>query len=810
MKAKNKLKKAFTLIELVVVIAVIAILAGVSVAAYFGVTESAKKSNVESLTKQVKDLYTLYRVEKPYVNDSYNSLLDYGREFIDEYLPIQGIDKNYVNFTYLNKVDSNGLNKTNDLVSLFTDDNQTNNNSDDNNKDLIFFITDKYTSYFIVDGESTSLLYNTYEDNTIYSNIDESVENLSTDSSINSLYSNLDETLKNNLIFGYDENNEYQPKVIYVEYKDTIYSLYNGQSLKEVTKDEALNSSVNVSDDNDNISINTPSFMLNGVKYDGNQSVNVLPNEADKEHPIPIEIEIPNEGKEQNLVNFEYLLQNVYFNDDHTDINFYCNFEEIKSILELKQNETKEIDLFVGKGAKFNGTYTLNKNVTLRVLGDVDKLETSEGKGYKSLPAESNNNSNLTIKSGSTLTILGSVYVGSNFSATGTGSPSTFRNIGTITIENDATLNFAGENSDDDVEFINYGKVVGKGLLNINSRGYFRQTLLIYDWLGGAVASGYANSDIFPFNKYRLNGVDCRLRVNAGAQQDFDAFLTVGGAFLTLRMPYVYGTSYTIKKNDPPSEGFDSTLGGLVDILAKLKANGLFNLSSGYIEYTFEEPDPSLNELYPSTNYGKRTIMNINGEMADSKIEDVGGKFMGFGIELKFSSGFPIYNMGIVANKGSTISLNNNAYKILPGSYVKIFESTLNIGTKVLFYDRFNFVKESGQQDYKWVFIWIKDGNLKLNDWNKRKNISENVVPAYMNVDSDSIINVSNGGVFAGCYVGEIPSGITMETVTLNETTKIIYNKYNGEIVGDAAQFTEDLSELAIDNPALESRQITL
>lgn len=215
MKVKNKLKKVFTLIELVVVIAVIAVLAGVSVAAYFGVTESAKKSNVESLTKQVKDLYTLYRVEKPYVNDSYNSLLDYGREFIDEYLPNQGIDKNYVNFTYLNKVDSNGLNKTNDLVSLFTDDNQTNNNSDDNNKDLIFFITDKYTSYFIVDGESTSLLYNTYEDNTIYSNIDESVENLSTDSSINSLYSNLDESLKSNLIFGYDENNEYQPKVIY-------------------------------------------------------------------------------------------------------------------------------------------------------------------------------------------------------------------------------------------------------------------------------------------------------------------------------------------------------------------------------------------------------------------------------------------------------------------------------------------------------------------------------------------------------------------------------------------------------------------
>lgn len=575
-----------------------------------------------------------------------------------------------------------------------------------------------------------------------------------------------------------------------------------------------MNSSVNVS--NGNISINTPSFVLNDIKYEGNQSVNVLPNEADKELPIKIEIKIPNEGKEQNLVNFEYLLQNVYFNDEYTNINFYGNFEEIKSILDLEQNKTKEMDLFVGKDAKFNGIYTLNENVTLKVLGNVDNLGTYVGKGYKDLPAESNNNSNLTIQSGSTLNILGFVYVGSNFSVTGTGSPSTFRNIGTITIENDATLNFAGNNSDDKVvDFINYGKVVGEGLLNINSRGYFRQTLLIYDWLGGAIASGYANSDIFPFNKYRLNGVDCRLRVNAGAQQDFDAFLTVGGAFLTLRMPYVYGTNYIIREDDPSSEGFDSTLGGLVDILAKLKANGLFNLSSGYIEYTFEEPDPSLNELYPSANYGKRTIMNINGVMVDSKIEDVGGEFMGIGIVLKFSSGFPIYNMGIVANKSSTISLNYNAYKILPGSYVKTLESTLNIETKVLFYDKFNFVNESGTQNYvyklSWSgFDWKKDGNLKSNDWYKMKNISENVVPAYMSVDSDSIIEVSNGGVFAGCYIGEKPSGITNETVTLNETTKIIYNQYNGDIVGDMAQLTEDPSELAVINPALESRQITL
>ena len=47
MKLFKKAKKGFTLVELVVVIAVIAILAGVSVGAYFGITESAKVSQAE-------------------------------------------------------------------------------------------------------------------------------------------------------------------------------------------------------------------------------------------------------------------------------------------------------------------------------------------------------------------------------------------------------------------------------------------------------------------------------------------------------------------------------------------------------------------------------------------------------------------------------------------------------------------------------------------------------------------------------------------------------------------------------------------
>ena len=53
MKIFKKMKKGFTLVELVVVIAVIAILAGVSVGAYFGITDSANNSKLQQEAKTV-------------------------------------------------------------------------------------------------------------------------------------------------------------------------------------------------------------------------------------------------------------------------------------------------------------------------------------------------------------------------------------------------------------------------------------------------------------------------------------------------------------------------------------------------------------------------------------------------------------------------------------------------------------------------------------------------------------------------------------------------------------------------------------
>lgn len=79
MKIFKKAKRGFTLVELVVVIAVIAILAAVSVGAYFGVTESANKSKLEQEGKQFHTAIQTVALR----NDSNHSLNADGLTVVD-------------------------------------------------------------------------------------------------------------------------------------------------------------------------------------------------------------------------------------------------------------------------------------------------------------------------------------------------------------------------------------------------------------------------------------------------------------------------------------------------------------------------------------------------------------------------------------------------------------------------------------------------------------------------------------------------------------------------------------------------------
>ena len=149
MKKLNKIiKKGFTLVELVVVIAVIAILAAVSVGAYFGVTESASNSRLTQEGAQIKLNITLLGSEgKDYcsLNNEYLIINDLG-EFSAELNNNSGINYNVL-------IDGDGsFDEEYPTINFITV------NVDDGRYDYFEYanpdVVDKYIKVHIISGDS--------------------------------------------------------------------------------------------------------------------------------------------------------------------------------------------------------------------------------------------------------------------------------------------------------------------------------------------------------------------------------------------------------------------------------------------------------------------------------------------------------------------------------------------------------------------------------------------------------------------------------------------------------------------------------
>ena len=121
--------KGFTLIELVVVMAVIAILAGVSVGAYFGITKSANESAINQTSTQIKGLYQQYQVQAASSGAS-GTIKDQCDDFVD-YVIENGLDDN-VNYYVPDGISNGG-------TYINYDDNQ--------NYKVRFIVTDSDTAY---------------------------------------------------------------------------------------------------------------------------------------------------------------------------------------------------------------------------------------------------------------------------------------------------------------------------------------------------------------------------------------------------------------------------------------------------------------------------------------------------------------------------------------------------------------------------------------------------------------------------------------------------------------------------------------
>ena len=98
MQIKKKIKKGFTLVELVVVIAVIAILAAVSIGAYFGITDSANRSADEQAVTQMNTMLETYEILNGKVDDVEEAKDIFEDNGLTDYTPFYG--KNTFYWTY--------------------------------------------------------------------------------------------------------------------------------------------------------------------------------------------------------------------------------------------------------------------------------------------------------------------------------------------------------------------------------------------------------------------------------------------------------------------------------------------------------------------------------------------------------------------------------------------------------------------------------------------------------------------------------------------------------------------------------------
>ena len=153
MKLNKRIKKGFTLVELVVVIAVIAILSAVSVGAYFGITSSAKDSK---LNTEAKTMYTHI------VLVSSSSSLD-KIDLTDKGLYIEGSDiatfKEEINKNTSTPIDVTLNNVDTSLLTIDTIYLTNSSSNDENTYDTFNYyscdISDRYASISLLTGTVT-------------------------------------------------------------------------------------------------------------------------------------------------------------------------------------------------------------------------------------------------------------------------------------------------------------------------------------------------------------------------------------------------------------------------------------------------------------------------------------------------------------------------------------------------------------------------------------------------------------------------------------------------------------------------------
>ncbi len=711
MKVKNKLKKAFTLIELVVVIAVIAILAGVSVAAYFGVTESAKKSNLETKEEQINTLFTTYQLENG------SDLSSFSKSELNNYM-----------LGFSNYLLENGLNEDESfkykVVELInTSKTRSNEDNDSSKLGVIFLIReDNYYKYNIYDVSSSSMinLDDSFIESSIFKSEEEVKNNIITNSgsfissedkssiesssSLNNVFLPIlkeDEEGNKEYIIPYylyllDKDNDGINEEYYVPITSTLLDEYNDNEefkdyeLGEVDKSDVLTvydtrfditftgsnekfdiSKVYTFDDNSEPTLKDGYYLVNTINlnyktrnYDGsninldNYETSLISSDQKKVYyfsTLDQFINAYNEDKFSSFGEGTYLfVGDATLDQDFTVPN---GWTMVVDFLNTTEDMMDLMDNYSIDSLSGNESTNLEKSNNRRGYG---KFESITG---NPIGVTQNNINNFTIKNGSSLNfsdkanlrVEGYVGIASGGNSFGTGD------YGSITLEGNSSINLSSTST-----LKSTGYILGEGAINTSKGSKVYEVFKYYDFRGGQISSGFYSKNVFPLMHYKIDNICANLYLVYGSIYNLisSAYAGLGtDEFNDMSLPFISNEKglfigeegSVIKKSSIKNGNWK---------LEFLKGN--FHDSNMNFEMTTSNIAREINSIeFPFPLSNVEMIVSNDAELKINAVEEIGNKEENSTYVLMPGSTITLEGKLIFDNSSKLILLNsnNNFYK---------------------------------------------------------------------------------------------------------------------------------------------------
>ena len=718
MRLKRKLRKGFTLVELVVVIAVIAILAAVSVGAYFGVTDSANASAAEQYKKQIKDLWIMYSVSQEYVEgNSDETIIQNAEYFCMTYAKDNGPQNVIVNYRLIDINPSFSVSGLKDSTYTTTG--------------VMFFIDSNYDTYFVTNGARIVI-----ESDLIKS--EDSFKNSMTEESTSFMSQEDRDTFKTLGFGAFELSNVGSEEEPVLGYKYFIVNVdgdlpYNNievpvnRSLASV-KEQYKPNDVGYNPSGSNIKYFGKTYEIteNGVEVD-----TTIPFTHDHQTPVLIE------GNKYSVgtINLTYtkLLNETYVNLYNFPIcdyvngkaTYYKNFVDFKTNPNFANSEdTATHYIFVGN-TSLNVDLTLPSNYNLIVEYSVNATSAeatatnvASMQSFINLSYDTNNIEN-TLADGryttapSTSTVLTSKIevndwkftIKKNVQLCVNGlllneAYSLVANSNNSTMTQKACHIYLEEGSkiiiEKNAKLRSLGLIDGSGSIIVKNGGTIIETFKVTSFLGGTITGACVSQKYFPFMDYKIDNLRVSTKIEYGAFYKSLAYLFMANQYSKAIVPLV---------------GSDSL-------------------------FILDDSDSHITKSYDLNS--DRTNLNIEGKVIDGNFKLTIYNYLGpIPLPIKLDScelNFPISNMNIFINNGSKLSLKASSgryyshYEVMPSSsltnygHIEVGDNNKLVIANIQNFDGSAFGNPVAKKVME-KYNMLKDNDLFINNGAYNKNI---------------------------------------------------------------------------------------